>query len=225
LQCLSVQCIYCQQIRAKNTSRQKQHLLECPGLRGHPNASQPQAPAPGPNGIGPTNGYSATPNGPTATAPGAGPGPAGGQIGTPSGPMITNGVGTHAATIQTPLQNLQNRPSLPAPGGPQAPGSASAGPLSQPRPQQHTPKPNKPNRQSTSNLPAPPLDDVHAAFVEFRAKEEDKVRRGATRYQPILEMTILTETSVYPCNASTVSRSARRIRVDSDSTCSNARPI
>jgi hypothetical protein len=24
-------------------------------------------------------------------------------------------------------------------------------------------------------LPAPPLDDVHAAFVEFRAKEEDKV--------------------------------------------------
>jgi hypothetical protein len=92
--------------------------------------------------------------------------------------MITNGVGTHAAAIQTPLQNLQNRPSLPAPGGPQAPGSASAGPLSQPRPQQHTPKPNKPNRQSTSNLPAPPLDDVHAAFVEFRAKEEDKVRRA-----------------------------------------------
>lgn len=30
LQCLSVQCIYCQQVRAKNTSRQRQHLLECP---------------------------------------------------------------------------------------------------------------------------------------------------------------------------------------------------
>ncbi|EAU32546.1 conserved hypothetical protein [Aspergillus terreus NIH2624] len=29
-------------------------------------------------------------------------------------------------------------------------------------------------KTSTSNLPAPPLDDVHAAFVEFRAKEEDK---------------------------------------------------
>ncbi|KAI5305036.1 hypothetical protein KEM56_005462 [Ascosphaera pollenicola] len=28
--CLSVQCIYCQQVRAKNTSRQRQHLLECP---------------------------------------------------------------------------------------------------------------------------------------------------------------------------------------------------
>jgi hypothetical protein len=25
-----VQCIYCQQVRAKNTSRQRQHLLECP---------------------------------------------------------------------------------------------------------------------------------------------------------------------------------------------------
>lgn len=30
IQCLSVQCIYCQQVRAKNTSRQRQHLLECP---------------------------------------------------------------------------------------------------------------------------------------------------------------------------------------------------
>lgn len=30
MQCLSVQCIYCQQVRAKNTSRQRQHLLECP---------------------------------------------------------------------------------------------------------------------------------------------------------------------------------------------------
>src|SRR5271155_1973729 len=29
-QCLSVQCIYCNQIRAKNTSRQRQHLQECP---------------------------------------------------------------------------------------------------------------------------------------------------------------------------------------------------
>lgn len=29
VQCLSVQCIYCQQIRAKNTSRQRAHLLEC----------------------------------------------------------------------------------------------------------------------------------------------------------------------------------------------------
>ena len=30
IQCLSAQCIYCQSVRAKNTSRQRQHLLECP---------------------------------------------------------------------------------------------------------------------------------------------------------------------------------------------------
>ncbi|CRG88909.1 hypothetical protein PISL3812_05944 [Talaromyces islandicus] len=174
--CLSVQCIYCQQIRAKNTSRQKQHLLECPGLRGHAPAPQPPAPATGPNGIGPANGYSATPNGPTAAAPGPGPGPTAAQLATPNGPMMSNGVSHHAAPIQTPLQNLQNRPSLPTPGPPQGPGP-SATPLSQQRPPHSSSKPkanNSNNRQSTSSLPAPPLDDVHAAFVEFRAKEEDK---------------------------------------------------
>ncbi|KAL1983938.1 hypothetical protein VTN96DRAFT_9712 [Rasamsonia emersonii] len=163
--CLSVQCIYCQQIRAKNTSRQKQHLLECPGLRGHPNAPQPQGTAPGPNGIGPANGYNATPNGPAATAPGAGPGPAAGTIGNPNGPMMSNGVNP---PIQAPLQNMQNRPSLPAPGAAQGTSGTSSGPVTQQR------STKSKNRQSTSNLPAPPLDDVHAAFVEFRAKEEDK---------------------------------------------------
>ncbi|KKA17721.1 hypothetical protein T310_8342 [Rasamsonia emersonii CBS 393.64] len=172
--CLSVQCIYCQQIRAKNTSRQKQHLLECPGLRGHPNAPQPQGTAPGPNGIGPANGYNATPNGPAATAPGAGPGPAAGTIGNPNGPMMSNGVNP---PIQAPLQNMQNRPSLPAPGAAQGTSGTSSGPVTQQR------STKSKNRQSTSNLPAPPLDDVHAAFVEFRAKEEDKVRAKNTSRQ------------------------------------------
>jgi hypothetical protein len=87
--------------------------------------------------------------------------------------MLSNGVNPHATPIQTPLQNLQNRPSLPAPGSSQA-GGPSSTPLSHQQRSHSTPKP-KQNRQSTSNLPAPPLDDVHAAFVEFRAKEEDKV--------------------------------------------------
>ncbi|OKL62518.1 hypothetical protein UA08_02926 [Talaromyces atroroseus] len=168
--CLSVQCIYCQQIRAKNTSRQKQHLLECPGLRGHPPAPQPQATATGPNGIGAANAYAATPTGPSAAAPG--PVSSAAQLGTPNGAMLSNGVNPHATPIQTPLQNLQNRPSLPAPGSSQA-GGPSSTPLSHQQRSHSTPKP-KQNRQSTSNLPAPPLDDVHAAFVEFRAKEEDK---------------------------------------------------
>ncbi|CAP99610.1 hypothetical protein N7489_009858 [Penicillium chrysogenum] len=164
--CLSVQCIYCQQIRAKNTSRQKQHLLECPGLRGHPNAPQPSQPAQAaPNGIGAPNGYPGTPNGPTATPSGpAGPG----TIPTPNGTLMTNGVNPHATPLQTPLGALQNRATMatpvPATGPPSAPPSAV--------PSRPTPKPK--TKTTSSSLPAPPLDDVHAAFVEFRAKEEDK---------------------------------------------------
>ncbi|KAE8146747.1 hypothetical protein BDV25DRAFT_161873 [Aspergillus avenaceus] len=165
--CLSVQCIYCQQIRAKNTSRQKQHLLECPGLRGHTNPqAQSQSAPSAPNGIGAANGYPPpTPNGAAATAPGAGPGP--GALSTPSAPMMTNGVNPHATPMQTPLQNMQGRASLPTSG----PAGTSAAPPAQQAPRA-TPK-SKP-KNSNSNLPAPPLDDVHAAFVEFRAKEEDK---------------------------------------------------
>ncbi|KAJ5560277.1 hypothetical protein N7513_002676 [Penicillium frequentans] len=165
--CLSVQCIYCQQIRAKNTSRQKQHLLECPGLRGHPNAPQPTQPAQAPNGIGPTNGYPGTPNGPTTTAPG----PTGPTIPTPNGSMITNGVNPHATPLGTPLSTLQNRPPMATPGPPAVGAPPGSAPSSLPPPRS-TPKPK--SKPSTSSLPAPPLDDVHAAFVEFRAKEEDK---------------------------------------------------
>ncbi|KAF4766027.1 hypothetical protein N7455_005114 [Penicillium solitum] len=164
--CLSVQCIYCQQIRAKNTSRQKQHLLECPGLRGHPNAPQPSQPAQAaPNGIGPPNGYPGTPNGPTATPSGpTGPG----TIPTPNGTLMTNGVNPHATPLQTPLGALQNRAAMATPVPPTGPPSAPPSAV----PSRPTPKPKA--KTSNSSLPAPPLDDVHAAFVEFRAKEEDK---------------------------------------------------
>jgi hypothetical protein len=83
---------------------------------------------------------------------------------------MTNGVNPHATSMQTPLQNMQGRAALPTPGPPTGPASAT----SSQQPTRATPK-SKP-KTSTSNLPAPPLDDVHAAFVEFRAKEEDKVR-------------------------------------------------
>ncbi|KAL4805902.1 hypothetical protein BDV18DRAFT_140141 [Aspergillus unguis] len=165
--CLSVQCIYCQQIRAKNTSRQKQHLLECPGLRGaqaQPPQTQPAQPAP--NGITAPNGYPPNPNTPGATAPG--PAPGHGALSTPGGAMMANGVGPHATPIQTPLQSLTGRPSLPASAGP------VAGPPVGASPQIPRTTPKAKPKSSTSSLPAPPLDDVHAAFVEFRAKEEDK---------------------------------------------------
>lgn len=174
VQCLSVQCIYCQQIRAKNTSRQKQHLNECPGLRGHPNVTdpQPQPSQPVPNPIGAANGYPATPNGQAAAAAAATAGP--GPLPTPNGPMMPNGVNPHATAIQTPLQGMPGRAPLPTPGPPTA--SSSSGTTAQ-QPNRPTPKPK--SRPSTSSLPAPHLDDVHGAFVEFRAKEEDKVRYGA----------------------------------------------
>ena len=66
------------------------------------------------------------------------------------------------------MQNMASRPSLPP---------ASVGPGPNGTPMQATPKLQKtPKTNNTpgGNLPAPPLDDVHAAFVEFRAKEEDK---------------------------------------------------
>ncbi|KAJ5249095.1 hypothetical protein N7468_000546 [Penicillium chermesinum] len=163
--CLSVQCIYCQQIRAKNTSRQKQHLLECPGLRGHPNAAQPSQPAQAPNGLPSTNGYPGTPSGPTSAAPPTGP-----PMPTPNGSLMSNGVNPHGTPLGTPLQTL-NRPPMATPGPPTVAPPGSAPPSA--APSRPTPKP-KPKSSSTSNLPAPPLDDVHAAFVEFRAKEEDK---------------------------------------------------
>lgn len=146
-----MQCIYCQQIRAKNTSRQKQHLLECPGLQNHPNthAARPQ---PGTNdalaaAIPSQSAAYSTPSGlPPQNAP------------------MTNGLAPHG----TPMQNIPQRPSLPTP----TPNGPSSTPVNRPL---QTPKTNKTTKTTPgSNLPAPALDDVHAAFVEFRAKEEDK---------------------------------------------------
>ncbi|EGC49871.1 conserved hypothetical protein [Histoplasma capsulatum var. duboisii H88] len=165
--CLSVQCIYCQQIRAKNTSRQKQHLLECPALRGH---NPPHAQSAPTNGVGAVNGYGAPPNGP-AGGPGAGSATA--TLPSASSSMMANGVNPHSSALQTPMQNLSSRPSLPSQAAPPPSASSAAAPSQQ---RAHTtPKTSKQPRQSTSSLPAPPLDDVHAAFVEFRAKEEDKL--------------------------------------------------
>lgn len=83
---------------------------------------------------------------------------------------MSNGVNPHTGAMQTPLQSMQGRPSLSTPGASTVSG-ASSGAVQAPARQ--TPKTK--SKVNNSNLPAPPLDDVHAAFVEFRAKEEDKV--------------------------------------------------
>ena len=209
-----MQCIYCQQIRAKNTSRQKQHLLECPGLRGHPNAPQPSQSTQASNGLGPTNGYPGTPNGPTAGAPGS----TGATIPTPNGTLLTNGVNPHATPLQTPLQSLSRAP-MATPGAPSSVGGPPGSAPSSTVPSRPTPKP-KPKSHSSS-LPAPPLDDVHAAFVEFRAKEEDKVID--VDYSMSTQLTPVD--SVSRCNVFTVSKSARRTLVASANTYWNVLPI
>lgn len=161
--CLSVQCIYCQQIRAKNTSRQKQHLLECPGLQNHPTAARPQPPA---DHALPTNGY----------------GPPSSNLHSPNGNLSTSSL--QNGTLNTPTPTFPPRPPLstqqtnghtatPVPR--QTPKIPSAVP--KPSPARHTP--NSVNGgvvsgAGGSSLPPPPLEDVHQAFVEFRAKEEDK---------------------------------------------------
>lgn len=157
IQCLSVQCIYCHQTRAKNTSRQKQHLLECTGNpNNHANAIRAQA-SPG-NAIAAPNGYST----PSAPGPSALPGAAG---------NLMNGITPHATSLQSPLQNITNRPSLPAQNT-----VAGSSVLTTPaRPAATTKTPKTAKSTPGTGLPAPPLDDVHASFVEFRAKDEDKV--------------------------------------------------
>lgn len=149
-------------------------MFECPGLRGHPNGPQPssQPTQATSNGIGSANGYPATPNG-AGHASGAGTAAGAGatSLSTANGAaIISNGINPHAGTLQTPLQSLPGRPSLSTPGPSTVSGSSTASGQVQSR---ATPKAK--NKVSNSTLPAPPLDDVHAAFVEFRAKEEDKV--------------------------------------------------
>ncbi|KAK4249491.1 hypothetical protein C7999DRAFT_30079 [Corynascus novoguineensis] len=168
--CLSVQCMYCQQVRAKNTTRQKQHLLQCaPYLQAHPDvalqasaASATVAPAPGPQG------HAAPP--PPPAAPGAthdAPHQPHAPHATPVAPVPPvpsyghdDVPGDHTNLTFVPNPRINGSPSHPRPSlGTE--GTPSA-------------KKQKTKQSPASNLPEIPLRDVHAAFVEFRAKEDDK---------------------------------------------------
>jgi hypothetical protein len=90
---------------------------------------------------------------------------------------MTNGVNPHATPLQTPLGSSSGGAGklelvvlvfgLGVGREGTALGGAEGGPVAGTgvRP---TPKPK--TKTTSSSLPAPPLDDVHAAFVEFRAK-------------------------------------------------------
>ncbi|KAH6854113.1 hypothetical protein B0I37DRAFT_361114 [Chaetomium sp. MPI-CAGE-AT-0009] len=174
--CVSVQCLFCQQVRAKNTTRQKQHLLQCaPYLQAHPDvalqasaasaaaAAAAAAPAPGPQGHAgpPPPAHPAAHDAPQQHPPHASHPP---PI-PPIPPVVSSYGHDDVPTDHTNLSFMPNpringspshsRPSLGVEGTPAA-------------------KKQKTKQSPASNLPEIPLRDVHAAFVEFRAKEDDK---------------------------------------------------
>lgn len=67
---------------------------------------------------------------------------------------------------------MAGRPALPPQGAIAGPSTLTT-PVRQTLITTKTPKTTK--TTPGTGLPAPPLDDVHASFVEFRAKDEDKV--------------------------------------------------
>ncbi|KAK4132805.1 hypothetical protein BT67DRAFT_443501 [Trichocladium antarcticum] len=165
--CLSVQCIYCQQVRAKNTTRQKQHLLQCSAyLHAHPDVAIQASAA---------TVTSAPPAPPAPSVPSAVPVPA-----LPAAPPAHDVVahasshediaGEHSALSFMPNPRINGSPSQgrPSLGG----GEGTPAPK-----RQKTMKPTP-----GSNTPEIPLADVHAAFVEFRANDDDKCMSARCLY-------------------------------------------
>ncbi|KAL2124888.1 hypothetical protein VTJ04DRAFT_1253 [Mycothermus thermophilus] len=193
--CMLVQCIYCQQVRAKNTTRQKQHLLQCSQyLAHHPEVALQQASAAAaattlnPQGQQPPTAQpQVLPAAPTATSdstqpqqptqhvphPGAGPvGPVPGY--TPTDGVAAAAAAAAAATEHTNLTFMPN---------PRINGSPMAHPRPSLGPGEGTPAKKQKTRPSLgSNLPEIPLREVHAAFEEFRAKEDDKCLSARCKY-------------------------------------------
>jgi len=150
---MSVQCIYCQQTRAKNTTRQKQHLLSCPQyLEAHPDvASNLQAAAA-------AAGAGATADDAAAAAAAAAASSVAGPSAYPAMP------GEQPTTEHT---NLSFMPNPRINGTPMAaPGRASLGPDGTPAP--------KRQKVKNASFHEIPLREVHEAFEEFKAKDDDK---------------------------------------------------
>ncbi|KAL2131609.1 hypothetical protein VTI74DRAFT_4825 [Chaetomium olivicolor] len=163
--CIRVQCLYCQQVRAKNTTRQKQHLLQCAAyLQSHPEvalqASATAAPAPA---------ASAQVQPPPPLAPQV-PNDVPSQIPPPAPhPPYTH----DDASAEHPNLTFIPNPRI---NGSPSHGRPSLGGEGTPAKKQKT-KPSP-----SSNLPEIPLRDVHAAFVEFRANPEDKCLSARCTY-------------------------------------------
>ncbi|KAK4214319.1 hypothetical protein QBC37DRAFT_155816 [Rhypophila decipiens] len=151
--CIRVQCIYCNEVKAKNTTRQKQHLAQCKlYLQAHPEAAI-DADADGDD------------------ADGDGDGPTGLSMG---GDQYNAALGMGGTTNMgfAPNQRINgNMPGMiPGPAeGPPRKKQKSA--VKQPKKSQAAPDPND-----------IPLATIHAAFEEFQPKAGDKCSTVRCRY-------------------------------------------
>ncbi|KAK3694388.1 hypothetical protein B0T22DRAFT_69636 [Podospora appendiculata] len=156
---MSVQCIYCQQVRAKNTTRQRQHLYNCNAyLTAHPDVIIPTH---GGDDDAPADAY-----GETTSLDGPGEH---GNLGFTPNPRI-NGAGAGAGTVPGTVPgsgNVMGPAASPAARGPGRP--ALSNPDGTPAPKRY-----KTKQTPNPNTPELPLREVHAAFVEFKVKEDDK---------------------------------------------------
>lgn len=194
--CSLVQCTYCQQVRAKNTTRQKQHLLQCaPYLQqhGHDVALQAQAAsastAPAPQGHPhppPPPAINDAPRAPHAPH-------------MPHPPPVAPMYGHDDSAIEHTNLSFMPNPRINGmvietpPSQPQPPQSQPQPPPSQPQPPPSQPRPSlgangapaakkqktKPSTDSSIEIP---LKDVHASFEEFRAKPDDKCLSSRCKY-------------------------------------------
>ncbi|KAK0663895.1 hypothetical protein QBC41DRAFT_23493 [Cercophora samala] len=153
--CMSVQCLFCQQIRAKNTTRQKQHLLQCaPYLAAHPEVA-----------------LQASTAAEEAAAAGSSSEPPHGHSDASPYPNPNAASGDHTNLGFMPNPRINGTPSQPpGHGGRPSIGAPDGTPAA------------KRQKTKNSNLPEIPLREVHAAFAEFKAKEDDKCMSARCLY-------------------------------------------
>ncbi|KAJ4419691.1 hypothetical protein N0V85_000909 [Neurospora sp. IMI 360204] len=199
--CMSVQCLFCHQVRAKNTTRQKQHLAQCTQyLAQHPEAaaaikSSLEQHAQGHDGSAHVShvsaGHGAVSHGPAGHGHSHGPGQdnGGNNANLNAGNQLQN---QHSAAANAGATSVYPEPTSLDPhqhtnlgftpnariNGTSTPHGTGtpipqhirpmSGALSAP------PAKRQKTKQTNPNLPEIPLAEVHAAFVEFQAKEGDK---------------------------------------------------
>lgn len=195
--CMSVQCLFCHQVRAKNTTRQKQHLAQCTSyLTQHPEAGAAikqslEQHVQSHDGSGHVSAGHAniSHGGPGVHGHGPGPDNSGNNANLNASHQAPN---QHQAAANVGATSVYPEPTSLDPNqhtnlgftpnarinGTSTPHGTSTPIPQHIRPMSGTssvpPAKRQKTKQTNPNLPEIPLAEVHAAFVEFQAKEGDK---------------------------------------------------